>query len=180
MRRNKRPSYVLARDYTAGCCFYKKIHCSERVSDTPMRVHTQTHMGGLKNILFIGKKVLISKNFGDVCLVSSNHPIPDTQLAKSWQTNSAMQHGLLVAQRQLIAFSTFSFFPLSTQTYFSSYKTKSSPSSQRAGSKIRHIPACSFKNWPALPHIQRGKSQSPLTAVVIFHSLMTAPVKRVC
>lgn len=114
-----------------------------------------------------------------MCLVSSNHPIADTQLAKSWQTNSAVQHGLLVAQRQLIASSTFPVFPLSTQTYFFSYKTDSSPSSQCAGWRNQHIPACSFKNWPALPHIQEGKSQSPLTADVIFHSLLTAPVKRV-
>lgn len=54
-----------------------------------------------------------------MCLVSLNHPIKDPQLAKPWQTNSAVQHRLLVAQRQLIASFTFPVFLLGAHIFSS-------------------------------------------------------------
>lgn len=71
MRRNKRLSYIHARDYTAGCCFYKKIHCREyewhkhTCNHAHTHIHTlpHKHTDGHKNkaSVFIGKKVLASK-----------------------------------------------------------------------------------------------------------------------
>lgn len=55
MRRNKRLPYILARDYTAGCCFYKKIHCREYDwhKHTCNHTHTLTNTQGTKTSQYI-------------------------------------------------------------------------------------------------------------------------------